>query len=82
MNKKIRRFGIISGILAFLLCLAAGLIVIITCYDKSPGWLWVGIGLYFIGQAFFVGPIAYYLLHSQQRIKSSFLGVALSPAAK
>lgn len=53
MNKKTRRFGIISGILAFILCLAAGLIVIIT----SPGWLWVGIGLYFIGQAFFVGPM-------------------------
>jgi len=67
MNKKTRRFGIISGILAFLFCLAAGLIVIITGYDESPGWLWAGIGLYFIGQAFFAGPmlIIYCMVNSE-----------------
>jgi len=60
MNKKIRCFGIISGILAFILCLAAGLIVIITCYDESPAGI--------LRRA-----DAYYLLHSQQQIKSSFV---------
>ncbi len=55
MNKKTRRFGIISGILAFLLCLAGGLMLIFLGYDESL--VWVGIGLYFIGQAFFAGPM-------------------------
>lgn len=53
MNKKIRCFGIISGILAFILCLAGGLMLIFLDDEK----VLVGIGLYFIGQAFFVGPM-------------------------
>jgi hypothetical protein len=55
MNKKRSRFGIISGILAFILCLAGGLVVIIA--GSGEGAIWLGIGLYFIGQAFFVGPM-------------------------
>lgn len=54
MNKKTKCFGIISGILAFLLCLAGGLMLIFLDYDEK---VLVGIGLYFIGQAFFAGPI-------------------------
>ena len=53
MNKR-SWFGIISGILAFILCVAGGLIVIAAGLGESA--LWLGIGLYFIGQAFFVGP--------------------------
>ena len=55
MNKKRSRFGIISGILAFILCLAGGLVVIVAGSGESA--IWLGIGLYFIGQAFFVGPM-------------------------
>ena len=37
MNKKTKRLGIISGILAFLLCLAGGLILIfLGGYEENP----------------------------------------------
>jgi hypothetical protein len=55
MNKKRIWFGIISGILAFILCLVGGVIVIAVGPEDSG--IWLGIGLYFIGQAFFAGPM-------------------------
>lgn len=66
MNKKTRRFGIISGILAFLLCLAGGLILIFEG-GYEDNLVCVGIGLYFIGQAFFAGPmlIIYCMVNSE-----------------
>jgi len=54
MNKR-SQFGVVSGIIAFILCLLGGLIVIAAGLGESA--LWLGIGLYFIGQAFFVGPM-------------------------
>jgi len=57
METRIRRFGIVAGVLAFLLCLAGGLWILVnTGFDpKDP--LGAGLGLYFIGKALFVGPM-------------------------
>ena len=68
MSKKTKCFGVISGILAFIFCFAGGVIVAVAevaGFDDSA--LWLGIGLYFIGQAFFVGPmlIIYCIVNSE-----------------
>jgi len=68
MSKKTKRFGVISGILAFILCFAGGVIVAVAeSVGSSDSALWLGIGLYFIGQAFFVGPmlIIYCIVNSE-----------------
>jgi hypothetical protein len=47
-----------SGILAFVICLIAGMYILINVgFDDSDGALYTGIGLYFIGKAVFVGPM-------------------------
>ena len=54
MNKLL---GPYSAILAFVLCLAAGLwLLIFSGFDTSDP-IATGIGLYFVGKAFFVGPM-------------------------
>ena len=57
MSKRIRRFGITSGILAFVLCLAGGLWILTSVGFEHDDPLGTGLGLYFIGKAFFVGPM-------------------------
>lgn len=57
MSKRIQRFGIVSGILAFLLCLGAGLWILINVGFDPDDLLFTGIGLYFIGKSLFVGPM-------------------------
>ena len=46
----------ISAVLAFLLCLSGGLWILFHVKDKDDA-VWMGIGLYFVGKAFFVGPM-------------------------
>jgi hypothetical protein len=49
--------GVISAVLAFMFCFGAGLwILTATGLDHENDVLATGIGLYFIGKAFFVGP--------------------------
>ena len=44
--------------LAFLLCLLAGLWIGANVgFASNHGAVWAGLGLYFLGKAFFVGPI-------------------------
>ena len=58
MNGKIKYFGIISGIIAFILCLIAGLWILTSVgFDYGNDVVSTGLGLYFIGKAFFVGPL-------------------------
>lgn len=49
----------IGAVLAFLFCFAGGVLIVAkTGFDTSKdGAIWVGMGLYFIGKAFFVGPM-------------------------
>ncbi len=54
------KFWIFSSIIAFVFCLAAGIwILAATGFDSSDEAVFTGIGLYFIGKAFFVGPLLY-----------------------
>jgi hypothetical protein len=46
----------VSAVVAFLLCLIGGLWILLHAKSDS-GAVWVGIGLYFVGKAFFVGPM-------------------------
>ena len=48
--------GKISAALAFVLCIAGGIAVINSVIGGNENHLWMGLGLYFIGKAFFVGP--------------------------
>ena len=57
MGRSIERFGIVSGILAFLLCLAAGVWILVNSEFDPDDPLMAGIGLYFVGKAVFVGPM-------------------------
>ena len=46
----------VSAVLAFLLCLVGGLWILFHANGKDDA-VWMGIGLYFVGKAFFVGPM-------------------------
>ena len=53
-----RIIGIGSGLLAFTCCLAGGLWILTKVgFDYDDNALSTAIGLYFIGKAFFVGPL-------------------------
>jgi len=49
----------IGAVLSFLFCFAGGLLILIkTGFDTDKdGAIWVGMGLYFMGKSFFVGPM-------------------------
>ena len=51
-------FSIITGALASLLCLFAGIWLLTAVgFDHSDDAIWTAIGIYFIAKAFFVGPL-------------------------
>ena len=57
MEKKI---GFISAIIAFILCLAGGIWILTESgLNHGNDALSTAIGFYFIGKAFFVGPMLY-----------------------
>ena len=57
MNQILGRY---SAILAFVFCLGCGLwLLILTGFDTSDP-VATGIGLYFVGKAFFVGPMLHH----------------------
>lgn len=48
----------IGAVLAFTFCLAGGLWILTkTGLDRDDDAVWTGLGLYFVGKAFFVGPM-------------------------
>lgn len=58
MEKNLKTTGVTCAILAFVFCLAAGLWILTkTGFDRGNDAISAGIGLYFIGKAFFVGPM-------------------------
>ena len=59
MNTRLRTLARISAALAFVICLSAGLWILTSVgFDHGgDGAVWTGLGLYFIGKAFFVGPL-------------------------
>jgi hypothetical protein len=62
MENKLRLIGRGAAALAFLCCLAGGGRLISFASSERQGGdksslFWLGFGLYFIGKAFFVGPM-------------------------
>ena len=60
MNKSLRILARISAALAFLMCLCGGLWILTSVgfvRGNTDGAVWTGLGLYFVGKAFFVGPM-------------------------
>ena len=53
----------IGPITSFILCLLGGVVVLLNGVDKESGLLF-GVGLFFIGMAFFVGPMLW-LVHEK-----------------
>jgi len=53
MSKGLRKLGVTSAVVSFVICLAAGIWIL----GSTPESEWGGVGLYFIGKAFFVGPM-------------------------
>ncbi len=54
---ELRRFGVVSGVLASLACLAAGLWLLTSAGFNHEDPLPTALGFYFIGKALFVGPL-------------------------
>jgi len=58
MGKGLRKLGVISAVLSFVICLAAGIWILANVdFITGSDSVWSGIGLYFVGKAFFVGPM-------------------------
>lgn len=58
MDRRFRSLGVVCGVVSFVVCLAAGLWILTAVgFDHGDDALSTGIGLYFIGKAFFVGPL-------------------------
>ncbi|MHC4068768.1 MAG: hypothetical protein ACYS18_09435 [Planctomycetota bacterium] len=51
MGKGLKKLGVVSAILAFVICLIGGLWIL------SGTDFETGVGIYFVGKAFFVGPL-------------------------
>lgn len=59
MNTRLKTLARISAGLAFFLCLGGGLWILTSVgldHGKDDA-VWTGLGLYFTGKAFFVGPM-------------------------
>jgi len=59
MGRGLRKLGVISAVLSFVICLAGGIWILANegFQTGSNDAIWSGIGLYFVGKAFFVGPL-------------------------
>ena len=58
MGKGLRKFGITAAVLSFIICLVAGIWILANIgFQTNSDATWSGIGLYFVGKAFFVGPM-------------------------
>jgi hypothetical protein len=54
----IRKIGLMAAVISFVLCLGAGLWILTkTGLTRGNDVVSVGLGLYFVGKAFFVGPM-------------------------
>lgn len=59
MHKHLKLIGRIGAFCAFGFCLTAGLWILtaLGLQHNDDAAVWTGLGLYFIGKAFFVGPM-------------------------
>jgi hypothetical protein len=60
MEDRTRFFGISSALVSFAFCLGGGVWILSSVgLDSGDQALMTGIGLYFVGKAFFVGPLLF-----------------------
>ena len=58
MNSRLKTLARFSAALTFVICLTGGLWILASVgFDHDGNSVETGIGLYFIGKAFFVGPM-------------------------
>lgn len=59
MNKTLKTIAQIAALFSFLSCLISGLWILTAVgFDRNEdNIVWTGLGLYFVGKAFFVGPM-------------------------
>jgi hypothetical protein len=70
MTKRLKTLARVSAALAFVICLAGGIWILASVgFDHDGDAVQTGIGLYFVGKAFFVGPML--LLAAEQLGKGS-----------
>jgi len=55
--ETMKRIARVGAVLSFTLCLLGGLWILAKCSLSKDDALSLGIGLYFVGKAFFVGPM-------------------------
>ncbi len=67
MDKKMKCFGIIAAILAFLFCFFAGLWILINLgIQKGTDAINTGLAFYFIGKSIFVGAALLLLVFKKE----------------
>jgi hypothetical protein len=54
---KLKNLARFAAAASFLLCAAGGSYILMNVGEGDDRQLWIGIGLYFLGKAFFVGPM-------------------------
>jgi hypothetical protein len=59
MEKHAREMAIVSAAVAFVLCLVGGMWMFVSGGIGDDDLLGYTLGLYFMGKAFFVGPMLY-----------------------
>ncbi len=65
---RLKTMAQLAAAAAFLLCASGGAWILLHVGDGDDRTLWTGIGLYFLGKAFFVGPML--LVAAEQLDKS------------
>ena len=63
MSKKFKIVAVVAAIIAFVFCFVGGVWILSQCSFSKDDALPAGIGLYFIGKAFFVGPMLLVVIH-------------------
>lgn len=53
----VNKIAVVCSLLTFSICMGAGFWILSHSAFTKDDAVWVGIGLYFIGKAFFVGPM-------------------------
>ena len=58
MNTRLKTLARVAAVAASLLCLIGGLWILLHVgFNSKDDAVWTGLGLYFVGKAFFVGPM-------------------------
>ena len=70
MKSPLKTIARIAGTLAFLCCFGGGVCILVkTGFSlKGEDAIWSGVGLYFIGKSFFVGPMLWLMAEKADKV--------------